>query len=288
MLKVFYGHRVVATDHVQPYGPDAGNIISPKRLEAFLDDVGRWTPVSVYDIAERGRDLVDSAEPHFALTFDDGYLDNLTTLLPIVESRDVPLTVFITTGFVSGELEPFEYVIVRLIEQRERLRLPAGESLDIRHQDEKARQYRSIWRSQARRSANDRVSFVRALSELNHDSDLSIERYLMTWQEVRDLDDHPLVTIAAHTHSHPFLSGRRPREVLAELDGSRDRLETQLGRKVDLLAYPYGKNDVVVRTIAARSGYVLGLTTEERAVTASDVDHRMAIPRYDLSGVSTP
>lgn len=284
MLKVFYGHRVVASDHIGSYGPDVGNVIQPTELEAFLDGVCDWTPVSVYDIAARGRELVESAAPHFALTFDDGYLDNLTTLLPIVESREIPLTVFVTTGFVSGEVEPFEYAIANLIERSDRLQLSGDESVEIRDPDEKARQYRNIWRSQARRSASDRRSFVNALRGLNRDADFSVNRYLMNWGEVQELDAHRLVTIAAHTHSHPFLSGKRPREVRTEVECSRAMLEAQLGREVDLLAYPYGRNDVIVRSIASRTGFVLALTTDERPVTVSDVERRMAIPRYDLCG----
>jgi peptidoglycan/xylan/chitin deacetylase (PgdA/CDA1 family) len=95
-----------------------------------------------------------------------------------------------------------------------------------------------------------------------------------------------LVTVAAHTHTHPVLSALHPRQTLRELEASREALENRLGRAVSQVAYPYGKNDLVVRTLATRAGFEFGFTTEERPVTRSDLRRRMTIPRYDLGGGS--
>ncbi len=44
--------------------------------------------------------------PAFAITFDDGYESVFTQALPILESLSIPATVFLTTGFLDGQVSP--------------------------------------------------------------------------------------------------------------------------------------------------------------------------------------
>ena len=44
---------------------------------------------------------------HLAITFDDGYLDNVRTAAPILERRRLPACFFIATGFIGSERVPW-------------------------------------------------------------------------------------------------------------------------------------------------------------------------------------
>ena len=41
------------------------------------------------------------------ITFDDGYIDNLSTVAPIMNSLNLPFTVFVTTGFLDKKYKNF-------------------------------------------------------------------------------------------------------------------------------------------------------------------------------------
>ena len=85
----------------------------------------------------------------------------------------------------------------------------------------------------------------------------------MTWDELRELDRNGLTTIGAHTMSHTadlgLLSTARQD---AELRGSKQALETQLGHAVSFLSYPNGKANVSAFERAQLAGYTLGFLEE--------------------------
>jgi peptidoglycan/xylan/chitin deacetylase (PgdA/CDA1 family) len=79
-------------------GPAAcAETISPERFEQQL----RWLScrhrvVSLEETLTRKENLV-------AITFDDGYRDNLTTALPLLEKYSLPMTLFVAAGFVDRD-----------------------------------------------------------------------------------------------------------------------------------------------------------------------------------------
>jgi len=80
-----------------PQEPLAGDIdISPGRFAQQLRWLSRWRRVvPLVDTLSAGSDR------RVALTFDDGYRDNLTVALPLLERFQIPMTLFVTAGFID-------------------------------------------------------------------------------------------------------------------------------------------------------------------------------------------
>lgn len=83
-----------------PAEPLEGDIdISPEAFARQLDWlVRRRSVVPLIETLKpnKGRNAV-------ALTFDDGFRDNLTVALPMLEKHSMPATVFVTPGFMGNE-----------------------------------------------------------------------------------------------------------------------------------------------------------------------------------------
>ena len=81
----------------------------------------------------------------------------------------------------------------------------------------------------------------------------------MDWDELLQLDREGLVTIGAHTRSHPAdLAKLSVEEQDRELKGSKEVLEERLGHPVNFQSYANGKGNAVTFERARRAGYTLG------------------------------
>lgn len=73
---------------------------------------------------------------------------------------------------------------------------------------------------------------------------------LLDWQELSTLP--PIISLGAHTATHPDLSRLPFAECERELLDCQERMEQRLGRPVRWLAYPYGASSPAVRLLAGR------------------------------------
>ena len=88
------------------------------------------------------------------------------------------------------------------------------------------------------------------------------------WDELRGLRDEGW-EIASHTRTHARLIRLGDAELRDELEGSRARLESELGEPCRTLAYPYGEADERVIDAARTAGYdaACGLPTSFEGVS---------------------
>ena len=107
----------------------------------------------------------------------------------------------------------------------------------------------------------------------------------LTWDELRELAASPLITIGAHTRTHPQLANKSAARVRDELDGCKADLESHLGVVVRHLAYPSGSYNKDTIKQAQISGYMTAATVHfgirERA------DKLLELPRVFVKGSET-
>lgn len=119
-------------------------------------------------------------------------------------------------------------------------------------------------------------------------SAISNAKYAMTWDQMRELAKTGLFEVQSHTYWHPNFKKERKKLspaaldslVMTQLKKSKARLETELGTKVDMLAWPFGIYDDYLLRKASEAGYGATFTIERRHATSSD--SVMKLPRYLL------
>jgi peptidoglycan/xylan/chitin deacetylase (PgdA/CDA1 family) len=260
--------------------------------QSYLDSVivhlrrNRWDIVSL-DEALACLAAGNPSRRFAVLTFDDGYRDTLTRALPVLDRHQAAFTAYIPTGGAMGELNCWWLGLRALFQRQDSVELAAlNTSLDCRDRAGKIAGYNLVkqWVHQDyRRAALLGESFTRyavSLGELN-------ETYFMSPSELRDLADHPLVTIGAHTLSHRALANLEAPEMEREMSDSRQHLEQLLDRQVLHFAYPYGGAAACggrEYRIAKKLGFHSAVTTLEAPVFALHRRYPHQLPRIGLSG----
>lgn len=108
---------------------------------------------------------------------------------------------------------------------------------------------------------------------------------LLDWDALGRLPEE-LVTVGAHTRSHPHLDRIADEAVLdAELGGSAEAIAERLGRRPAIVAYPYGGLSAAAVRVAARH-FRWGCTTDLRPL--GPVEEPLLLPRIDVHYLRTP
>jgi len=110
---------------------------------------------------------------------------------------------------------------------------------------------------------------------------------LMTWDDIRAMAAHKLVTIGAHSINHLNLKRLPEADARHEIGDVRLILRDRLGEEPRHLAYPYGYASAVgCREVglARDAGYASAVTTRHGVLRAEHAGFLHALPRISVNG----
>jgi len=178
------------------------------------------------------------------VTFDDGYADNVTVALPILQHHGIPATVFVSAGYLDDGRMWNDTVIESLRHYTageldlSRLGLPVystGSKVLLRETAyEIIRRCKYLDNGRREEIAE---SITREIKVSLHD------KPMMTTKQLLKLHRHG-VEIGGHTYSHPILSCLPEEQAREEIVRGKSKLESIIDEPLRLFAYPNGRPDV--------------------------------------------
>lgn len=236
-LSILIFHRVLpAADPLRIDEPTADEFDS---LMAYLARNYRVLPLrEAVALLRRGQ------LPRLAccITFDDGYADNLTIALPILEKYGLPATVFIATGYLDGGRMFNDAVIDGIA--RSPLKLLDLKSiglgvLGISTDDNRRHAVGHILANLKYHPPQQRTEDIEAFLQIAQCGNLS-GNIMLTSGQVGELAKRG-VEIGGHTVNHPILACIDNDAARAEILIGKQRLESIIGKPVHAFAYPNGR-----------------------------------------------
>jgi peptidoglycan/xylan/chitin deacetylase (PgdA/CDA1 family) len=246
---------------------DPGIIVSPAAFENHVRYLAaNYAVLPLLEVVARLRAARPLPPNAVAITFDDGYVDNLAAARTL-NRYGLTATFFITAGCVGGG-EPFWLAELRTVLSAIRepsVQLSVGGApltVELGSLEKWRKAVRSLttvikahpigvresMRDQLRRAAGNPAT----------------PRCILNWDELREMQRLGM-TIGAHTLTHPNLPKALVEDANREIRESRRCLEQELGAAVTLFAYPNGGAEQYMTPAIARmvrdNGYEAAATS---------------------------
>lgn len=299
-------HSVGEVD-VDPWGL----YVTPQNFAEHLDVLRSRTMVMALD--ELSAACVQGTLPlnSTAITFDDGYVNNLREARPLLEAADLPATVFIVNDGVDRAAEYWWDQVADVLlapgTLPERIELGDGadgsataidlgraavytEAEHLADHDyhdgdgtpsPRMLVYHQVWEALIGLSEPERESAIRRLADVASRPPTTRETHRpVTTDELQELNSCDLIDLGAHTLTHPLLPRLSAADQRREIIESKHDLETRLDAAVELFSYPFGGHDDTSVALALEAGFTTAVTTE--AETASSRSQPLRIPRFDV------
>ena len=218
------------------------NEISPGQLDVLIRFY-KTRGVDIISLDDVVTYLSTAGKKRFVcFTFDDGFSDNLHHALPIFEKHAVPFNIYITTGLPDGTFMIWWYLLEDILLKDSYLEFCWGDTChkyDLPSLEEKEKAFNEIRRIIIDTPYHLQREYLQAAFQGRHFVEHT-KKLALSWEEIKRLSDHPLVTIGAHTINHPALNQLSAEEIEEELIGSKKRIESKTLEEVRHFSYPFG------------------------------------------------
>lgn len=210
------------------------------------------------------------------ITVDDGHRTFYDVALPVLMRHRVPATLFVSPSVCAGKAS-FWFQELQGCDERA-VRAEAAARLHVPRSTLSPFSTFSILKAMP-------LSDIESVLRQCRPSARQPSRPNVSVEELRVIAGTGMVSIGAHTLSHPILRNERDDRSEEEIVRSIADLSSLLGREVRYFAYPNGLPDIDFsereETYLANAGVELAFSTESRGLRANDTRYR--VPRIQIS-----
>ena len=256
----------------------------------------RWLRASKFDVLPLKQAAEALAEGRLrrrsvALTFDDGFRNNVSVALPVLEEFGLPATIFLSTGLIDSAATTWAGRVTRaLIDTRAELLDYAGTRFALSSHAERVAANRHLQRMVKAIAPADpgaEVAQIEALlgacenPDVADDADLGMLRR----EDIEHALATGLVSFGGHSVTHPILSALGDAALKWETQGSVAGVEALTQSRCETFAYPNGQPaDYDDRAVALlRGAGVTTIATTTQLANESGADP-LSLSRWVLGG----
>ncbi len=220
------------------------------------------------------------------LSFDDGYRELLTEVLPLLKKHSIPALFFITTSLIDNKAIMFRNLIALIITKIEssenhafskhQAKLEEVNQRTFSHLNEYIAFLKSVYTDKDLITANAKILQIDTKQFLDQ------EKPYLTTEELKTLYHHPLIQLGAHSVNHYNLGRLENKElVISEIVDSAQTLKSLTGQEYVPFAFPFtseGVDHSILEQISQNHQWIKGFFGGFNY----DLQDKIIIKRYGL------
>lgn len=273
-----------------------------KQIEFF---VANFNVVTMEEVIESVEDGTELPKNPVLLTFDDGYADNYTFVLPILEENGIQGSFFISGKTFSThrllDVNKIHYILASadikklVVDVKDKMDFYRGSEFDYPPTEE-------LWERYAideRFDGKDTIFVKRILQTIlpeklrNQISSDLFKKYVgvseeqlayelyMTEEQIRFLKRRGMF-IGIHGYDHYWLGNLSPEKMREDVSKALSVMDEFIDRKHWVMNFPYGSYNADVLDYIGAKGACIGLTTKVRIADLVN-DPPLELPRLDCN-----
>lgn len=256
----------------------------------------RFNVLSVEEFADRMERQIAFDDSSCLITFDDGWKDNFTHALPILQQYELPAVIFLPVNFIGGKRmfwqEQLTYLVLQAVIQarkdpkrhqvlRELLAAVHLESvLDLPDHGLRPAVMEAVRRQKGLAAAVISKTLANLAKELGvQTEDFEETDGFLDWDQVQ-LMSGKRIAFGGHGAEHRLLTEVSTDEAREEIYTAKTVMKPRLKDHVATFSYPNGNWSPDVANLVKESGYRLGFTTQPGFVKCDD--DRFTIRRVNI------
>ncbi|MGQ7274713.1 polysaccharide deacetylase family protein [Marinobacter sp. V034] len=228
-------------------------------------------------------------ENTLVITVDDGYRDFHDVAWPLLEEYNIPATLFVTTGFVEGDLWLWPDQVTWLCKNAPNHDIVFETRGLYVSSEDVHRDYAGVWKRLIGHLLSipdpEKHNFIRSLAsawKLVLPRQAPVEFQACSWAQLGQMEASG-IEIGGHTITHPSLGRVDSVQASHEIVGCRDALDEKLGSRARPFCYPNGEPsdfNPALKAVVEQAGFTCAVTAFADSLEMQD---RYALRRHSGS-----
>jgi peptidoglycan/xylan/chitin deacetylase (PgdA/CDA1 family) len=237
-------HRVLPHIDLNPFGA----VVSLKTFKNQIEFLSsNFSIISLSDAISQIKRGETKSKLQIVLTFDDGFIDNYVHAFPLLKSKGLRATFFLTTNYIDQHETLWDWELAKaMAKSKNNFVLQGINTNETLERDVAQDDVDFLWKVIRRLkciSPNERTNLLNTIyKEIGYEVRSGEADKCMSWEDVRVMQSSGM-EFGSHGCSHSSLAQIPFHEARSEIHSSKNIIEEKIGNACFHFAFPHGSTE---------------------------------------------